>query len=215
MFTGIVQEQGTVVSVTRGQGLARLVVSAPKTASRIEPLDSIAVNGVCLSVTEVRGHALNVEVIPETQQRTTLARLRAGVRVNLEPSLTLTDRLNGHLVLGHVDGVGTVIAHRHRAGELRLTIRLPRELRVLLVPKGPIAVDGVSLTVGQELTRSAFTVHLIPETLRQTTLRELAVGDSVNLELDYLAKLTRQFLLARLPSARRRTSTRPMPSNLG
>lgn len=197
MFTGIIQEIGTVARIERTKGLIRLTIHAPKTASRVQPLESVAVNGVCLSVVNVRGATLAFEVIRETQQLTALSSLRSSHRVNLEPSLSVTDRLNGHLVFGHVDGVGTIVRRRQLAGELVLDIRLAQALRRFLVPKGPVAVDGVSLTVGKALGASTFTVHLIPETLRQTTLGLRAAGDRVNIELDYLAKLVRQFLHSR------------------
>ena len=197
MFTGIIREFGTVVRTERKQGLVRLTIQAPKTASRVQLLESVSVNGVCLSVVRVHQGALVFEAIPQTQRLTTLGSLRAGQRVNVEPSLSITDRLSGHILLGHVDGTGTVVKRRQPGGELVLEIRLPRPLRRFLVPNGPIAVDGVSLTVGPTLTDSTLAVHLIPETLRQTTLSTLTAGDRVNIELDYLAKLIHQFTCSR------------------
>ena len=189
MFTGIIQEIGTVVRVERSRGLVRLSVQAPHIASKVGRLESVAVNGACLSVVTVRHGVLTFDMIAETQHRTTLGHLRRGGRVNLEPSLGICDRLNGHFVFGHVDGVGTVVTRRQLAGELIFGVRLSAGLRKFLVPKGSVAVDGVSLTVGKMPTASTFTLHLIPETLRQTTLGEQVVGDRVNIELDYLAKL--------------------------
>lgn len=197
MFTGIIQELGAVARVERANGIMRLSLHAPQTVSRLRRLDSLAVNGVCLSVVRVRQGVIACEVISETQRLTTLGRLRAHDRVHLEPSLTLLDRLNGHFVFGHVDGMGTVVKRRQLSGELVLDIRAPEAIRHLIVPKGPITVDGVSLTVGRAVTRNTFTVHLIPETLRQTVLRLRAVGDRVNLEADYIAKLVCQFLRTR------------------
>lgn len=197
MFTGIVQELGTVVQVKRSGGLIRLGIEAPKTAARAQRLDSVAVNGVCLSVIDRDRQTMAFEIIPETARLTTLGRLRRGDRVNLEPSLCLTDRIGGQLLFGHVDGLGRIVARRQRAGEVVLEVRVGRDLRMFLVPKGPVALDGVSLTVGETLTTSTFTVHLIPETLRRTMLRSLAVGDRVNVEADYLAKLVWQFTRAR------------------
>jgi riboflavin synthase len=194
MFTGIIREIGTVARRERSRGVIRVTIAAPRTARRVQRLESVAVNGVCLSVVAVRRDTLLVEVIRETQRLTTLGSLERGSRVNLEPSLSLTDRLNGHVVLGHVDGTGAVSARRAQAGELVLTIRLASALRRRLVPKGPVTVDGVSLTVGRSLTPSTFSVHLIPETLRQTTLASRRVGDRVNIEVDYFAKLVQQFL---------------------
>ena len=196
MFTGIIREIGTVAALERSQGLIRLSVYAPKTASTVQRLESVAVNGVCLSVVDLRRGALVFEIIRETARLTTVGDLRAGERVNLEPSLSLVDRLSGHLVFGHVDGTGAVVKRRSQAGELILELRVPQTLRRFVVPKGPVAVDGVSLTVGRTPTRSTFTVHLIPETLRQTTLRVRKVGDRTNIEVDYFAKLVRQFLSA-------------------
>ena len=194
MFTGIVQEIGTVTRIERRDGLTRLSIQAPKTASRLARLESVAVSGVCLSAVSVGRGAVAFEVIEETRGLTTIGTWRPGERVNVEPSLSLTDRLGGHILLGHVDGVGTVVKRRQSRGELILEIRVPSVVRRFLVPKGPVAVDGVSLTVGGRLTASTFSIHLIPETLRQTTLRQVRPGDRVNVEADYLAKLVHQFL---------------------
>ena len=194
MFTGIVRELGTIARLERSQGVVRLTIDGPKTASQLERLDSLAVNGVCLSVVNLRQRLITCEVIRESLALTTLGGLKRGQRVNLEPSLAVSDRLNGHLVFGHVDGVGTVIGRRLLAGEQILEIRVAPQLRSFLVPKGPVAVDGISLTVGRQVTRATFTVHLIPETLRMTTLGGCRIGMRVNLEVDYLAKLVRQFV---------------------
>ena len=201
MFTGIIRELGTVARLERANGLLRLSIKAPKTAGKIERLESVAVNGVCLSVVSLRNQTMTFEVIPESQRLTNLARLQRGSRVNLESSLSLSDRLDGQLLFGHVDGLGTVVSRLERAGELILTIRVGAELRRFLVSKGPIAVNGVSLTVGT-VKQNIFTVHLIPETLRQTTLLELKPGDRVNIELDYFAKLAAKFLRSRTIAAR-------------
>ena len=189
MFTGIVQEIGTVVQTQRRDGLLRLTVQAPCIAPRLQPMESVAINGVCLTAVSLRPPSMTFEVVGETQQVTTLGKLRAGSRVNVEPSLTLTDRLNGHVVLGHVDGMASVAQRREHPRELVLKFRVGSGLRRWLVPKGPVAIDGVSLTVGRELTPTSFAIHLIPETLRRTTLRTLKTGDRVNVEIDYLAKL--------------------------
>ena len=197
MFTGIIRELGTVTRIERSKDLVRVAVFAPKSAARAEPLDSIAVNGVCVTAVQVSRGAMTFELIPETQRLTTLGALSSGARVHVEPSLALSDRLNGHILLGHVDGIGSIVTRRQLGGELILEIRTPPTLRRFLVPKGPIAVDGVSLTVGQALRRSTFTIHLIPETLRYTTLGSRRRGEPVNLEVDYLAKLLHQFLKTR------------------
>ena len=194
MFTGLIQELGTVARLERGREVVRLAIQAPKTALRVQRVESVAVHGVCLSVVDIRLHTLIFEVIPETLRLTTLGALRAGSRVHLEPSLSVSDRLNGHILFGHVDGLGIVVRRRQRPGELALDIRVPPALRKFLVPKGPVAVDGVSLTVGEAPTASTFSIHLIPETLRLTTVGAKQVGDRVNLELDYFAKLVQQLL---------------------
>ena len=193
MFTGIIQELGTVARVERRKGLVRLAVQAPKTAARVGPMESVSVSGTCLTVVDVRDGTLAFEMIPETQAGTALARLKPGARVHVEPSLSLADRLGGHILLGHVDGVGTIVKRRQLPAELILDVRVPGEVRRYLVPKGPVAVDGVSLTVGKTLGASTFSIHLIPETLRRTTLRDKRPGDRVNVEVDYLAKLVHQF----------------------
>jgi riboflavin synthase len=202
MFTGIIQELGTVARIERQRGLTRLSLDAPKTAARVQPLESVAVNGVCLTVVGNQRGLLMFEVIPHTQQLTSLSMLRAGDRVNLEPSLSLTDRLGGHVLFGHVDGLGKILKCSAGQGERSLDIGLPAEVGKWIIPQGPVAVDGVSLTVGSAPSASRMRVHLIPETLRQTTLASRAVGDRVNIEIDYFAKLTWQFLRHR-PTATR------------
>lgn len=189
MFTGLIRELGVITRLRNGGGLLRLELSAPRLAARVGVLESVAVNGVCLTVTRAQAGRLEFEMIPETRQRTALARLRRGDQVHLEPSLTLADRLNGHLVLGHVDGVGRVISRRQRPGMLVVTVQADAAVRRWLVPKGPITVDGVSLTVGPGVRGGRFMLFLIPETLKRTTLGERRAGDLVNLEADYLAKL--------------------------
>ena len=189
MFTGIIQEVGRVVELKRAKSIVRLTVYSPKIAPKVQPLESAAVNGVCLTVVARKGKQLVFEVIPETQQLTSLALLRPQSLVNLEPSLLLTGRFNGHVVLGHVDGMGAVVKFQQKAGEQVLTIQVDKNLRQYLVPKGPITVDGVSLTVGRQLTQTTFTVHLIPETLKATSLAACRAGSRVNIETDYFAKL--------------------------
>ena len=192
MFTGIVQELGTVLAVRRASNVTRLSIHAPKIAARLRAGESVAINGVCLSVVRIRQSALECDVIPETRRLTNLSTVSSGLRVNVEPSLALTDRLNGHVVLGHVDGVGRIFRSSTRAGDVALAIRVAPAVRRYLVPKGPITVDGVSLTLGATLTPTTCSVFLIPETMRQTTLGLRRVGDVVNIEIDYFAKLIAQ-----------------------
>jgi len=197
MFTGIVREIGTIEGVRRAGGIARLTVRAPKTAAHVKPLESVAVHGVCLTATRVGRGVMEFEVVPETGRRTTLGALRPGARVHLEPSMGITDRLHGHFVFGHVDGTGRVLRRRAVRGEQVLWIRVPAALRGLLVPKGAIAINGVSLTVGAAVRGTTCAVHLIPETLRRTALGAIRPGDAVNVEADYLAKLVRANLRGR------------------
>ena len=201
MFTGIVQELGTVVRVVRTGELITLRVAAPKIADGLGLGESVAVSGVCLSVVRVGRGELEFEVVPETQRVTTVGDLRTGARVNLEPSLRLSDRLNGHIVLGHVDGTGRVTGWRQRGEHAVLSLRVPESVSRYCVPKGPIAVDGVSLTIGAQRSAAALDIFLIPETLARTTLGGCRAGAMVNLEADYLAKLSDRFSRA---SVRRR-----------
>lgn len=189
MFTGIVQELGTVETVRRAGGLVRLDIRAPQTSRGLAVGESVAVNGVCLSVVRSRAGWLTFEAIVETAWLTNLGALKAGARVNLERSLTLSDRLNGHLVLGHVDGQGQVMRRHDAAGQVSLDVRIERRWSPYLVSKGSVAVDGVSLTVGARPSPTMMRLFLIPETLRNTTLGARRAGDAVNVELDYLAKL--------------------------
>ena len=191
MFTGIVKEIGTVLSVKRANGVDRLSVLTPKTAPGVSIGESVAINGVCLSVVRA-GSALEFEMIPETRRLTNLANVSAGSRVNVEPSLRLSDRINGHLVLGHVDGLGRVVKQQRQAGQMQLTLEIDGAWRGYLVPKGPVAIDGVSLTVGGRVSGRRFSVFLIPETIGQTILGTRRTGDLVNVEFDYAAKVIAQ-----------------------
>jgi riboflavin synthase len=196
MFTGIVEELGTVAAVEAQSDAVRLTVSATTVLEDARPGDSISVNGCCLTVAE-RTHATwTADVMAETLAKTALGSLVAGDRVNLERAATVGSRLGGHLVQGHVDAVGHVV--RREPGEHWdvVTVSMPRELAPYLVDKGSITVDGVSLTVvraGEE----EFTVSLIPETLRRTTLGVREPGDSVNLEVDVIGKHVARQLAAR------------------
>lgn len=186
MFTGIVEELGTVVSRT-GEATAALVIDAPGVASGLGVGASVAVNGVCLTATEVAGDSFRVDVVGETLARTALGRLGPGDRVNLERALPAGGRFDGHIVQGHVDGVGTVAALADDPGGRRMTVEVPPDLLRYIVVKGSVTVDGVSLTVAG-LVGGGFEVALIPHTLAVTTLGERAVGDPVDIEVDILAK---------------------------
>jgi riboflavin synthase len=188
VFTGIVREKGRVVAVGAGAAGTRITVEAPGTAPRTGIGDSVAVSGVCLTVVAVDDGTFAFDAVPETLARTALAGLATGDRVNVEPALRAGEPLGGHVVQGHVDGVGSL---RSR-GDLTW-FDAPADLLRYCVEKGSIAVDGVSLTIAA-LDGAGFAVALVPHTLAATTLGELAPGDRVNLEVDVLAKYVERLL---------------------
>lgn len=184
MFTGIIEELGDVEEVEPDADSTRIAISGPLVTSDARPGDSIAVNGVCLTVVEVSGERFTTDVVHETLQRSALKALAAGDRVNLERAVAVGDRLGGHIVQGHVDGTG-VLRSRQPDGLTRFA--LPERLSRYLVEKGSITVDGVSLTV-VDAGHGEFSVALIPTTLQLTTLGLRSAGDEVNIEVDVLAK---------------------------
>jgi riboflavin synthase len=186
MFTGIIEELGEVAALDGG----RLTVRGPLVVSDAAPGASIAVNGVCLTVTDLKDEEFTVDVMGETLERSSLGALRPGSPVNLERPVRPYDRLGGHLVQGHVDGVGRI--RRHTSDDV-VTIGVPAALNRYVAEKGSIAVDGVSLTVAQVM-EDAFTVALIPTTLELTTLGRKEVGDPVNIEVDVVAKYVERFV---------------------
>jgi riboflavin synthase len=202
VFTGLIQEIGAVLGTERRGGFLRLRVGYDPGLGPLRPGGSMAVNGVCLTAADLAERSFTADLSAETQQRTTLGGLRTGATVNLERPVTASDPLGGHVVLGHVDAVGRVRRVRPGPAGLELLVAAPPEIMALLVPKGSIAVDGVSLTAGT-LERDGFWLYLIPETVKRTTLGSRRVGDEVNLEADYLAKLVKRFL-ERLPAGAKR-----------
>ena len=194
MFTGLVGSLGIVQAVERAERGAVVRVSTPL-AAELRPGDSVAVNGVCLTATEVDPDAFAAEAMNETLSRTSLGALQSGTRVNLELPLRATDRLGGHVVQGHVDGLGTIAGVREDGFARRVDIEAPPELLRYIVEKGSVAVDGVSLTVA-ELGSRSFSVSLIPETLERTNLGAAHPGQRVNLEVDVLAKYVERLMRA-------------------
>ncbi len=187
MFTGIVRERGRVTAIEGGADGVRLRIEAVQTAAQTAVGDSVAINGVCLTATSVEDGELAFDAVAETLRRTSLGRLEPGTEVNLEPALRAGEPLGGHIVQGHVDGVGRVRSLEPVGDGAELTVEAPSELLRYCVEKGSITVDGVSLTVAS-LAADAFSIALIPHTLSETTLSGLGPGDEVNLEVDVLAK---------------------------
>ena len=189
MFTGIVEEVGTVTGL-EGQ---RLTIAASKVLEDVKLGDSIAVNGACLTVVDFESSHFTVELAPDALKRTSLGSWVAGQQVNLERPLAVSDRLGGHIVQGHVDATGRITSSRTEGNSQILRIRYPNRLRVYIVEKGFITVDGISLTVVQKGT-SSFTLSVIPYTLENTNLQDKGPGDRVNLEADIVAKYVESML---------------------
>ncbi len=189
MFTGIVEEVGSVVNIS-GNGMT---VRAERVMSDLKLGDSIAVNGACLTAVSLSESEFSVDLSPETMRRTSLGDLAAGGSVNLERALSAADRMGGHIVQGHVDGTGRITSTKEDGDSVILRMRAPKRMMPYIVEKGFIAVDGISLTVVKVGT-SSFTLAVIPYTLRNTNLETLSVGARVNLEADILAKYVENLL---------------------
>jgi riboflavin synthase len=187
VFTGLIEDVGKVVEASPRRGSVRLGVSSALPVEEMSDGESVAVNGACLTIVQRRGNRFHADVVAETLARTTLGRLRPGHRVNLERALRLGDRLGGHLVLGHVDDTTRLAAVTRRGDDVRLRFDLTPAIRRYVALKGSVALQGVSLTVSS-LDDSAFEVALVPQTLGRTTLGEARVGDSLNVEVDLLAR---------------------------
>ena len=203
MFTGIVEELGTVAAIDDLTDAIRLTITASEVLEGTGLGDSIAVNGCCLTVVSTDGAAWTADVMKESLDKTSLGGLRAGDPVNLERAVTAEKRLGGHIVQGHVDGVGEVLRREPSEHWEVVEISLPPALARYLVDKGSITVDGVSLTV-VEAGPSSFTISLIPETLARTTLGRREPGARVNLEVDILAKHVEKLLAAQLSSGQQK-----------
>jgi riboflavin synthase len=198
MFTGIVTDLGTVAAIDRTRPVTGVSISAPSTARGLAVGDSVAVNGVCLTVVDVDRETFTVEVVPETLSRSALGDLRDGDPVNLERPLAADGRLDGHVVQGHVDGVGAIVALSDEGGSTRVRIAIPSELSSYVVEKGSIAVDGTSLTLTAVSPAGATSPWcefvLIPHTLGATTFHARGPGDRVNVEVDILAKYVERMM---------------------
>lgn len=196
MFTGIVEEMGAVTSMEQTLQGTRLTILAATVMGDLQIGDSISINGTCLTVVTKGEQSFMVDVSPETLSVTTLGRLTGGAPVNLERAMKLNERIGGHLVAGHVDGVGTIRIRRQEGNAIMFVIEAPRDVLRYCVPKGSVTVDGISLTIN-ELTDHAFSVAVIPHTAAVTTLGVKQVGDAVNLESDLIGKFVERLLQQR------------------
>lgn len=196
MFTGLIQAIGQVRSLNRQGEAGTLTISSTMATDHLVLGESIAVNGACLTVIRWDTASFTVDVSPETLHRTTLGHLRSGTEVNLERALRLSDRLGGHLVSGHIDGIGTVRRRYQQDNAVHFAFAAPAESMCYLVAKGSVAIDGVSLTVNQ-VTSDAFSVSVIPHSLAQTCLKNRREGDAVNIETDLIGRYVERLLTER------------------
>lgn len=193
MFTGLVEEIGTVQTVLKGPKSATIIIKAEKVLENVKLGDSIATNGVCLTVTDFSPGSFQVDVMAETMRKSNLNKLSPGSKVNLERALMLGDRLGGHLVSGHIDGVGFIKDFKREDNAIWASIAAPPEVLKYVVYKGSIAIDGISLTVAY-VDNKIFKVSVIPHTKEITTLLHKNIGDEVNLEGDMIGKYVERFL---------------------
>lgn len=193
MFTGIIEEMGEIVSIQKASVSAVLSIQASKVLEGTQIGDSIAVNGICLTVTTIRGQVFTADVMAETLRRSSLGKLTKGSKVNLERAMAADGRFGGHIVSGHIDGTGVIASMKREENAVWVEITTPYELLRYIVEKGSIAIDGISLTVAA-LTDSSFSVSLVPHTGQETTLLSKKPGDPVNLENDIVGKYVERFL---------------------
>lgn len=196
MFTGLVAELGTVQELVRHGESYHLTVAAVKVMENLKIGDSVAVNGVCLTVVKKNSHIFTADVMPETVRLTNIGLLQAGSKVNLERTLRLCDGLDGHIVTGHVEGLGTITSKKNEGIAVVINIAADKKLLRYILSKGSIAVDGISLTV-VEVSESSFSVSIIPHTAAETTLGFKVPGDKVNLETDIIGKYVERMLLGK------------------
>jgi riboflavin synthase len=189
----MVEDKGKVLRMENQGPVKRLILEIPMGLTEISPGDSINVDGACLTVVEKKGQVISVDISSETLQRTNLSQVKEGEEVNLERALRLMDRLGGHIVTGHIDGIGTIVEKRREGEFLQIRVRAPRSVMRHIVSKGSIAVDGISLTVN-ECQGDEVGITLIPFTLQKTTLLKKRVGDRVNMESDILGKYVESLL---------------------
>lgn len=193
MFTGLVSEVGKVIVINKGKDSAKLTISASQILEEIKIGDSIAVNGVCLTATSYSKDSFTVDVMPETVKSTNINELKANSLVNLEPALRVSDRLGGHIVTGHIDGIGIISKSIKEDNATRITIDISKDLHRYIIHKGSVAIDGVSLTVAK-VDENSFQVSIIPLTGKDTIMLNKRVGDKVNIECDIIGKYVERLL---------------------
>jgi len=193
MFTGLVEEVGILEAMTGSREASRLAIRAERVLEGVQIGDSIAVNGICLTVTSYTSRHFTVDVMPETMNKTSLRDLRQGQRVNLERAMRLGDRFGGHIVSGHVDGTGTIVSREPHANAVLFRVAAEPALLKYVIPRGSICIDGISLTV-VDVDHAGFSVSIIPHTLAQTSLQDRRPGDKVNLEADVIGKYVERLM---------------------
>lgn len=198
MFTGIIEEIGKVKSIERHANSIRLTVSAKKIMSDIHLGDSISTNGICLTVTTFTNDSFTVDVMPETMMTTNFKNLKVNDEVNLERALSVSGRLGGHIVSGHIDGIGTIIKKYNDDKAIRMSFATSPSILELIVKKGSIAIDGISLTV-TDVDTTSFSVSIIEHTQGETTLTSKKIGDTVNLENDVIGKYVQKLFVGTRP----------------
>jgi riboflavin synthase len=193
MFTGLIQEVGTILSVTPNTEGKEFIIKAPSLIKEIQIDDSVATNGCCLTATQIKGDTFKVQAIHMTLQKTSIGSLKSGDKVNLELSLRPNDRLGGHFVQGHVNAVGKIKQIKTMGENWEIEVSIPKDLRKYMISEGSVAIEGISLTIAR-LSSESLTVSIIPHTLEKTTLGTKKVGDDLNLEVDMIAKYIENFL---------------------
>lgn len=207
MFTGIIEEIGKVTQIQKGTHSAILQIQAKIVLEQLKIGDSVAVNGVCLTVTSISSHSFTADVMHETLNRSALSGLTCGSSVNLERAMPANGRFDGHIVAGHVDGIGKVMQIRRDDNAVWFTIQANSSIMHYIVEKGSIAIDGISLTIAS-LSADSFCVSIIPHTAKVTTLGMRKIGDTVNLENDIIGKYVEKFLMPTAPTSQKNTFTR-------
>jgi riboflavin synthase len=201
MFTGIIETVGMIKQVQPSGNQMRLSIDLNRIADGTRLGDSIAVNGVCLTISHLNGTVAQFDVSTETIEKTTLTKLKNGSVINLERAMSAQGRFGGHIVQGHIDGLGKIAAIQKQADFAQFRFEVPKELQAQIVLKGSVAVDGVSVTVAK-LDAAGFEVAVIPTTLKETTWHQSKIGDAVNIETDILIKITQRQLAAMLPDSK-------------